>query len=103
MYPHMNDPSWNIDDSIEPIAGESVLSKTTSGPLNSTKLDQKFHNIGIDTIIVAGVATDVCVTQTAREFADRNFRAIIAENACATPVEGAHDASLTTTLQRPSD
>jgi nicotinamidase-related amidase len=74
ITPPVNDPSWQIDDRVAPLPGELVLNKTSNGPLNSTKLDQTLHNMGIDTLIVAGLTTDVCVTQTARETADAAFR-----------------------------
>jgi isochorismate hydrolase len=47
--------------------------------LQMTKLDQTLHNMGIDTLIVTGLTTDVCVTQTARETADRGFQVTIAD------------------------
>jgi nicotinamidase-related amidase len=31
--------------------------------------------LGVETMIVTDVATNICVTQTAREFADRGFTA----------------------------
>jgi hypothetical protein len=40
VCPTVTDPSWQIDDAVAPLPGEIVLNKTSSGPLNSTKLDQ---------------------------------------------------------------
>lgn len=40
--------------------------------------------------------TDVCVAQTTREFGDRDFNAIAVEDACATPNETRHRATLET-------
>jgi len=94
IWPAVNDPSWQIDDSVAPLPGELVLSKTSSGPLNSTKLDQTLHNLGIDSLVVTGLTTDVCVTQTARETADRGFQVIIAEDACTTLSEEMHRGAL---------
>ncbi|MDQ3817078.1 MAG: cysteine hydrolase [Acidobacteriota bacterium] len=94
--PMVNDPSWQIDESISPLAGEIVLNKTSSGPLNSTKLDQTLHNMGINSLIVCGLTTAVCVTQTAREAADRGFRVIVAEDACTEMSEEMHRAALET-------
>ncbi len=71
-----------------------MLNKTSSGPLNSTKLDQTLRNMGIETLIVTGLTTDVCVTQTARETADRGFQVIIAEDACTTLSEEMHRGAL---------
>jgi biuret amidohydrolase len=94
ITPPVNDPGWQIDDSVAPLPGELVLNKTSCGPLNSTKLDQTLHNMGIDTLIVAGLTTDVCVTQTARETADRGFQVTIAEDACTTLSEELHRHAL---------
>ena len=77
-----------------PLPEEMVLHKTLSGPLNSTRLDQTLRNMGVETLIVTGLTTDVCVTQTARETADRGFRVIVAEDACTTLSEEMHRAAL---------
>lgn len=94
IWPRTDDPSWQIDESVEPQPGEIVLHKTTSGPVNSTKLDQLLHNLRITSLVVAGLTTDVCVTQTARETADRGFRVVVAEDACTTLSEEMHRAAL---------
>jgi len=94
IWPWIGDPSWKIDDAVAPLPGEVVLSKTSSGPLNSTRLDQTLRNIGIDSLVVTGLTTDVCVTQTARETADRGFQVIIAEDACTTLSAKMHAAAL---------
>src|SRR5208283_1150638 len=96
VTPPVNDPSWQIEDSVAPIAGEIVLNKTSSGPLNSTKLDQTLHNLGINSLVVCGLTTAVCVTQTARETADRSFRVMIAEDACTEFSVEMHQAALLT-------
>jgi len=94
--PVVNDESWQVEDSVAPLPGELVLSKNTSGPLNSTKLDQILHNAGINSLVVCGLTTAVCVTQTAREAADRSFRVIVAEDACTEMSEEMHRAALFT-------
>jgi biuret amidohydrolase len=94
VHPPVNDPSWQIDDSVAPLSGEIVLNKTSSGPLNSTKLDQTLHNLGVNSLVVCGLTTAVCVTQTARETADRGFRVIVAEDACTEMSEEMHQAAL---------
>ena len=61
----------------------------------TTKLDQTLHNLDINSLVVTGLTTDICVTQTARETADRGFRVIVAEDACTTLSEEMHRAALT--------
>lgn len=96
VYPPFSDPSCRVDDSVAPHPGELIIQKTTSGPLSSTKLDHTLRVLGIDTIIVTGVVTDVCVAQTAREFGDRDFNAIVVEDACASTDDARHNAALET-------
>ena len=96
VCPPVGDPSWQVEDSVAPRPGGIVLNKTSSGPLNSTKLDQTLHNMGVNSLVVCGLTTAVCVTQTAREMADRGFRVIVAEDACTEMSEEMHKAALLT-------
>ena len=92
--PTVNDPSWQVDDRVAPRPGELVLNKNTSGPLNSTKLDQILRNAGVNSLVVCGLTTAVCVTQTARETADRGFRVLVVEDACTEMSEEMHHTAL---------
>ena len=94
MFPTVDAPSWQIDDSVAPSPGELVLNKTSSGALNSTMLDQTLRNMEIESLIVCGVTTDVCVETTARDAADRGFQVIIAEDACTALSSDLHRAAL---------
>jgi nicotinamidase-related amidase len=94
VCPSMNDLSWQIDSRVAPLPGEAVLNKTSSGALASTKLDQELHNAGINSLVVCGLTTAICVTQTAREAADRSFRVVVAEDACTEMSPEMHNAAL---------
>jgi nicotinamidase-related amidase len=94
LYPHVSEGAYQIDDAVAPQSGDVVVHKASSGPLNSTRLDQTLHNMGLDTLIVCGLTSDVCVTQTARETADRGFRVVVAEDACTTISQEQHEAVL---------
>ena len=96
VYPPFDHPSCRIDESVAPQADELVVQKTTSGPVNSTKLDQTLRVLGIDTVVVTGVVTDVCVAQTTREFGDRDFDSIVVADACAALDQNVHKAALDT-------
>ena len=92
--PVVNDWSWQMDDSVAPLPGELVVNKKSSGALASTKLDQILHNMGINSVVVCGLTTAICVGQTARELADRGFRAVIANDACTEISPEMHEAAL---------
>lgn len=96
VCPPVNDPSGAIDDRVAPLPGEMVLAKSSSGPLASTNLEQILRNLGIHSLVVCGLTTAVCVTQTAREMADVGFRVIVAEDACTELSDESHRAALDT-------
>ena len=93
-YPRVNEPDWQIDDAIAPGAGETVLQKTTADPFVSTRLEQLLRERGVRTVVVCGVTTEVCVSATARGAADRDFEAIVVEDACTTVSEQMHRGAL---------
>ena len=96
VWPPISDPSWEIDSALSPEAGELVLNKLSAGTFATTGLEQRFRNQGIDSVIVTGVASDVCVSTTAREAADRGFQSIMVSDACTTLSTTMHQASLDT-------
>lgn len=94
VYPSFADNSCRIDARISPNPSELVIQKNTSGVLNAVHLDQTLRALKIDTVLIAGLVTDVCVSQAAREFGDRDFDVVVVEDACATVNEMRHLATL---------
>jgi nicotinamidase-related amidase len=70
-----------------------LLSHRVSG-FHGTDLDVVLRGAGIDTVIVAGVATNMAVESTARASADLGYRTLVVSDACSTTSETAHNASL---------
>ena len=60
----------------------------------SSEIERHLQNDGIDTLIITGVATDVCVESTARDAYMLNFRTIVVSDATATRSDEAQNASL---------
>ncbi|MBL8688603.1 MAG: cysteine hydrolase [Rhodospirillaceae bacterium] len=83
-----------IIEALKPEANEMVIDKNTSSAFNSTGIEWMLRNMGIETLVVAGMATDMCVETTSRDAADRGFNVIIAEDASATFFPDHHRAAL---------
>lgn len=83
-----------IIETLKPEANEMVIDKNTSSAFNSTGIEWMLRNMGIETLVVAGMATDMCVETTSRDAADRGFNVIIAEDASATFFPDHHRAAL---------
>lgn len=90
VWPPVGDPAWEVDDAVAPGDGEPVFTKCSSGPVASTRMDQTLRHLGVDTVVVTGLTTDVCTSQTARELADRGFSVVLAEDATTTLSEAMH-------------
>ena len=94
VWPPVDDPSWQIDEALKPRPGEPVLSKFSAGTFATTGLEHRLRNQGIEAVVVTGVASDVCVSTTAREAADRDLKTIVVSDGCTTLSERMHEASL---------
>lgn len=93
-YPPLSDPSARVIDPLTPREHEIVVEKTTSGPLAGTDIQDRMRRLGIGTVTVVGVATDVCVMGMVRELADSNFDVYVVSDACATPLQSSHEWAL---------
>jgi len=96
MFPSFEEASAEIDDRVKPRQGEPILRKTTSGAFASSSLEQNLRARGITHVILTGVVTAFCVSQTARELADRDFDVAIVGDACASFTEAGHAMALAT-------
>ncbi len=60
----------------------------------SSNLDEVLRARGIDTVLVAGAATNVCCESTARDAMMLDYRSIMVSDALASFSEGEHVTSL---------
>ena len=66
-----------------------------SGFANTT-LDTILRNLGVNTCVMAGVTTCVCVSTTIREGVEYNYRMIVVSDAVAEIHRDTHEAELNT-------
>jgi nicotinamidase-related amidase len=83
-----------IVDDLMPLPHELVIDKNASSPFNSTGIDQLLRNMEIETLVVTGIATDMCVENTSRDAADRGYNTIVVQDAVATFFPNHHHAAL---------
>jgi ureidoacrylate peracid hydrolase len=62
----------------------------------SSDLEARLRERGIDTVLITGVATNVCCESTARDAMMRDFRTVMVSDANAANTDDEHAASLTT-------
>jgi biuret amidohydrolase len=88
------EPGHDIIPELYPIAGEPVIDKPGKGAFYQTDMELMLRNRSIETLLVCGVTTEVCVNTTVREANDRGFRCIVLSDCCASYFPAFHDAGL---------
>ena len=88
------EPGHDIIAELYPLAGEPVIDKPGKGAFYQTDLELMLKNRGIETLLVCGVTTEVCVNTTVREANDRGFRCVVLADCCASYFPEFHAAGL---------
>ena len=88
------EPGHDIIAELYPAAGEPVIDKPGKGAFYQTDLDLMLRNRGVETLLVGGVTTEVCVNTTVREANDRGYRCIVLGDCCASYFPEFHDMGL---------
>jgi nicotinamidase-related amidase len=81
-------------DALQPQAGEIVIDKPGYSAFEHTALGQLLTTRGIDTLILTGITTEVCVSSTLRTAVDRGYRCFTVADACASSDAHLHAAAL---------
>ena len=88
------EPGHDIIPQLYPITGEPVIDKPGKGAFYQTDLELMLKNRSIETLLVCGVTTEVCVNTSIREANDRGFRCIALADCCASYFPEFHKAGL---------
>lgn len=77
-----------------------IIDKSVYSPWLNGSLDRLLGGTGIDTVIVSGGETDVCVLATVLGAVDRGYRVILANDAVCSSSDATHDALMQLYLDR---
>ena len=88
--------SWEacVLDEIAPADDEMIFRKTSSSVFISTNIDYVLRNLGVRSLIVAGLLTDQCVESAVRDACDLGYLVTLVSDACATASAERHEQSL---------
>ena len=87
--------SWGADFYVvQPQPGDPVVVKHRYSGFYCTDLDVILRARGIKTLIMAGVATNVCVETTARDGYMRDYHIVFVDDCCGTVSKEDHEATL---------
>lgn len=87
-------PAAEIIDELAPETDDWVVTNTKVSAFASSDLDGRLRAAGIDTVVLFGVATNLCVESTGRSAGDLGYRVVIVSDACEAATDRAHEATL---------
>lgn len=81
---------------VEPVQGDMVVNKHSFSGFYNTGLDESLHAQGIKTLVITGVATNVCVDSTLRDGFFRGYNIVVAEDCVGSNSKAGHEGTLAT-------
>ena len=87
-------PETEFIPEIQPAANEIVIEKTRYSAFLKTALDDRLRGLGIATLVVTGVGTNVCVETTCRDAYMRDYYVVVPSDLVASIDQSLHEGSL---------
>jgi nicotinamidase-related amidase len=81
---HNSEPGGKINNIVRPLPGEKIISKDEVNCFLGTDLLTFLKENKIDTLVICGMQTHMCVEAATRAASDYGFRCILIHDACAT-------------------
>jgi nicotinamidase-related amidase len=81
---HNSEPGGSINEMVKPREGEKVFSKSDVNSFKGTGLQEFLQSAGIDTLVICGMQTHMCVEAAVRAAGDLGYKCILVHDACAT-------------------
>ncbi|MFN5783808.1 MAG: N-carbamoylsarcosine amidohydrolase [Novosphingobium sp.] len=87
-------PMGAFPASLQPQAGELVITKQYASSFFGTTLAATLTAMGVDTLLITGLSTSGCVRATALDACQHGFLPFVVREACGDRHPGPHEANL---------
>jgi len=81
---HDSEPGGKINNIVKPLEGEKIVSKSEVNCFKGTGLSEFLKSGEIDTLVICGMQTHMCVEAAVRAGGDLGYKCILIHDACAT-------------------
>jgi nicotinamidase-related amidase len=94
------DGTWGAEfhPSVAPAEGEVVVVNKGTSAFSGSTLRDELASSGVESLLLAGVATNFVVESTAREGADLGYEVAVLRDCCVSVSDEMHEAALSTAL-----
>jgi len=81
---HKASSGMEINDIVRPAVGDAVFIKEEVNSFLGTGLKEHLDSLGIDTLVICGMQTQMCVEAAVRAAHDFGYHVVLLHDACAT-------------------
>jgi nicotinamidase-related amidase len=86
-------PGNDFRPEASPLPGERIIEKTVNSAFIGTELESCLRERHWETVVIAGISTDHCVSTTTRMAGNLGFETYLVADACATFNRTAHEGT----------
>ncbi len=83
-----------VIEELKPVRGDYVLQKRRYSAFFGTHLDLLLRELKVDTLVLVGLVTNVCIQNTAADAFFRGYRVIVPEDCVEATSEEAHKSGV---------
>jgi len=93
---HAERGTWGsrVVEDVKPQEGDYRIQKRRYSCFYATDLDDLLRELGVDTVVLTGLVTNICVQHTAADAFFRGYRIVVPRDCVEAPTEDAQGASL---------
>jgi nicotinamidase-related amidase len=84
----------DVIDEIYPQPGDYIIDKYGYGAFHSTILDDTLHSLEVESLIITGTVTQICVEETGREAFHHGYKTTLVSDAVSSYLPDLHAATL---------
>jgi nicotinamidase-related amidase len=84
----------DVVDELSPAAADGIVEKFGYGAFHDTDLGRRLHERGVESLVITGTVTQICVEETAREAFHEGFKTTLAADAVSSFAPDLHMATL---------
>ncbi|RLI26689.1 MAG: cysteine hydrolase [Candidatus Hecatellales archaeon] len=96
MKPHAikGTEGWKIIEELKPEEGDLIIEKRMLSAFFGTSLDSILREKNVDSLVIVGIATDVCLLKTALDAFELGYEVTVPPDGCAALTRERHEAAL---------
>jgi nicotinamidase-related amidase len=93
---HAMEGSWGAEvvDGLKPLEGDYRILKRRYSPFYATGLDSLLRELGVDTLVLTGLVTNICIQHAAADAFFRGYGVVVPRDCVDAATQKAHEAAL---------